>query len=165
MQCMGSMGAMPRLGVQCLDRGFNAWIGGAMPRLGVKCPGSRGAIRAPRAVPVARSSCGGCAPRGSFAPGDVLRGFAHKSQGLTKIQFAGEECWFRLGQNNSIAGVLGGAGGPALPTARFGAEFTALNGNNCPAGGAFVTHYRTGCLKPETRGRGEGTGGFQNILS
>lgn len=61
-------------------------------------------------------------PTGSFAQGNLPSGFAHKSQGLTEIQFAGEECWFRLWKNNSVVGVLGGeqggqgtGGGPSFP--------------------------------------------------
>lgn len=67
-------------------------------------------------------------PAGSFAQGELLSGFAHKSQGLTEIQFAAEKCWFRLWKNNSLVGVLGGeqggqgtggaGGGPCLPCHR-----------------------------------------------
>lgn len=78
-------------------------------------------------------------PAGSFAQGELLSGFAHKSQGLTEIQFAAEKCWFRLWKNNSLVGVLGGerggqGTGGALPfpaMARFARDALSLNENKC----------------------------------
>lgn len=103
---------------------------------GLQCPGFGGGtdgeqlcrlwLRVPAVAP---------RPAGSFAQGELLSGFAHKSQGLTEIQFAGEKCWFRLWKNNSVVGVLGGEQGGKGDWGGEGGPFPSL-----PWPGLVETH-------------------------